>query len=84
MSRCVVKAKDPDHTVVVGLNHGHLPWFIQVFKGEEDIPFHDRDYRSKMHLVQDMNKYCVMTDWYTRSVADAIAMDVDPKMIPTR
>jgi hypothetical protein len=88
MSRVHLKASNPNHEVVVGLDHA-TGWFIQVFDlkaedetGEEtllinkDALFTPNFGRGEM--LSHIQQYADMSDARTAQAASNIAMDLDP------
>jgi len=88
MSRCLIKPKDQNHQIAVGIDPPLQCWFIQVFdlayekiKKEEKLII-DLDSSSRWPIIEIINEYADLEDSYAAQVKDYIAMDLDPKLIP--
>lgn len=80
MSRVIVKAKNPNHEVVVGLDRPLQHYFIQVYdlSAEDEEPFFWEDTRSNYKLCEHMREYCDLEDPATAKAFGNVQGDWDP------
>ncbi len=88
MSRCILKPKNADHAIAVGIDPPLQCWFVQVFDlnhekiKEEEKLLVNLDSGSRWPIIKAIKEYAEPNNPYNMAVIDSISMDLDPQVVP--